>query len=184
MNRFKQRMQEYDEVISSKTISKNFIQMAIKAKAGWESKITNFAIESNNIEGIYDDVQHMLAEGRLWAFLILDEVTVTDLCAFNSGHGDLRLLNQDVRVGNHIPPCGGAHIGYALEDILKDAMKAELTVASIHERFENLHPFTDGNGRTGRALWLWQMVNQEEYWIQNLFLQQWYYDSLDRSRAL
>src|SRR5215470_3568331 len=30
--------------------------------------------------------------------------------------------------------------------------------SAAHVRYETLHPYTDGNGRSGRAVWLWHMT--------------------------
>ena len=47
---------------------------------------------------------------------------------------------------------------------------------TLHHEYETLHPFTDGNGRSGRVLWLWMLGG-----IKNTplgFLHHWYYQSL------
>jgi Fic family protein len=36
-----------------------------------------------------------------------------------------------------------------------------LSSAIVHYRFEAIHPFADGNGRTGRALALWELYRRE-----------------------
>ena len=41
----------------------------------------------------------------------------------------------------------------------------------------------DGNGRSGRALWLWQMVNQHNYDMRLGFLHLWYYQSLQAGQV-
>lgn len=52
----------------------------------------------------------------------------------------------------------------------------------IHVDYENLHPFTDGNGRSGRALWLRRMKDLGEnsfYQALDLgFLHTFYYQTL------
>ena len=35
-----------------------------------------------------------------------------------------------------------------------------LSSAILHHRFESIHPFADGNGRTGRALSLWELYRR------------------------
>ncbi len=54
-----------------------------------------------------------------------------------------------------------------------------------HVAYENLHPFTDGNGRSGRALWLWQMMHgtmRQVNMARDLgFLHTFYYQTLNAS---
>ena len=40
----------------------------------------------------------------------------------------------------------------------QSALHAVLVAAETHFRFESLHPFFDGNGRTGRLLLNWQLL--------------------------
>lgn len=147
--------------------------------------LERFVIESNAIEGILRDPtrEELEASAR---FIDLDVVTVEALQDFVSvcqPGSKLRTGNgMDVIVVNHRPPRGGAHIRPALEDILLDA-HAEADPHAVHVDYETLHPFTDGNGRSGRILWAWQMVNQDHYWGLRLgFLQAFYYQTLERSR--
>lgn len=44
----------------------------------------------------------------------------------------------------------------------KDAVDISpvLSSAILHHRFEAIHPFADGNGRTGRALALWELYRR------------------------
>ena len=93
----------------------------------------------------------------------------------------------DVRVGDHLPPRGGPFVEYELIEMCKKIkdVRAEKHVLQFHIQFENLHPFTDGNGRTGRAIWWAQMclLNKEHRLDLPLsFLQKFYYETLSNSR--
>lgn len=70
-----------------------------------------------------------------------------------------------VRVGPHIPPAPDEVSGLMFELLEwwnKDAVALSpvLSSAILHYRFEDIHPFADGNGRTGRALALWELYRR------------------------
>lgn len=83
---------------------------------------------------------------------------------------------MDVRVGSHHPPRGGPGIEAALERLLR---RDDLTPYERHVLYETLHPFMDGNGRSGRVLWLRDMGGISRAPLG--FLHTWYYQSLDAS---
>jgi Fic family protein len=70
-----------------------------------------------------------------------------------------------VRVGRHMPP-PAVEVPGLMSDLLdwwnKEAPKLSpvLSSAILHYRFEEIHPFADGNGRTGRALSLWELYRR------------------------
>ncbi|HLP97958.1 MAG TPA: Fic family protein [Sideroxyarcus sp.] len=70
-----------------------------------------------------------------------------------------------VRVGPYLPPPPDAVSGLMFELLEwwgKEAKKLSpvLSSAILHYRFEAIHPFADGNGRTGRALALWELYRR------------------------
>ena len=90
----------------------------------------------------------------------------------------------NVRVGNYFPPPGGPGIRKALLAMLDNEylMNPEISAYQFHKDFEDLHPYTDFNGRIGRLLWLIKKVDHENYDGSRGFLHQWYYDSLQEKR--
>src|SRR6185437_7602503 len=92
-----------------------------------------------------------------------------------------RTAGLNVHVGNHIAPPGGPNIEIALNSILIDVPNSH--PFCTHTRYETLHPFTDGNGRSGRVLWLWMMRECGEADRASAlgFLHLWYYQSLSHS---
>ena len=63
-------------------------------------------------------------------------------------------------------------------------MDGQASPYDVHCEYEDLHPFMDGNGRTGRALLAWMMIRRKgwESTFALPFLHRWYYQSLDRLR--
>jgi Fic family protein len=70
-----------------------------------------------------------------------------------------------VRVGRYVPPPPGDVSGLMFE-LLEwwnrkgGELSPVLSSAIVHYRFEAIHPFADGNGRTGRALALWELYRR------------------------
>jgi Fic family protein len=70
-----------------------------------------------------------------------------------------------VRVGRYVPPPPSAVSGLMFELLEwwnKESVKLSpvLSSAILHHQFETIHPFADGNGRTGRALALWELYRR------------------------
>jgi len=99
-----------------------------------------------------------------------------------------------VRVGNYVPPPPDDVSGLMLEMLEWWNRRAEdlspvVSSAILHHRFESIHPFADGNGRTGRALALWELYRRgfdthhifsiDEYYWEN---RPAYYAALDAVR--
>ncbi len=70
-----------------------------------------------------------------------------------------------VRVGEYFPPDPEA-VPTLMVELLQwwneqaAALSPVLSAAILHYRFEAIHPFADGNGRTGRALALWELYRR------------------------
>jgi hypothetical protein len=149
--------------------------------------LTLFVTESNKIEGILREPFHAEIEAHI-ALLERDVVQVEDLQAFVGVVQPNAMLRAtkglDVYVGDHVPPPGGPDIVFALTTLLRSANDKKADVFLTHCAYEDLHPFTDGNGRSGRALWLWMMLKRGR--INSAtdlgFLHVWYYQSLAASR--
>ena len=150
-----------------------------------EAWLRRFVEESNKIEGIHGVAPHELEAHE--QLLAKRELKILDLSYFVSqiaeGHVLRNIKGLNVRVGDHIAPEGGWIVPSTLDTILFGLNST--TPYQTHLAYENLHPFTDGNGRSGRALWLWQHLNTTFGMpgrVKGLgFLHTFYYETLRES---
>ena len=147
--------------------------------------LDEFVRQSNAIEGIFRTAysDEIVAHEEL---LALPELTVLDVETFvwTVAVAKPRFAEGlDVRVGDHIAPRGGPAILDALTSLLGRINNAEINSWGAHVEYETLHPFTDGNGRSGRAIWLWMWIRAGNSLPPLSFLQQFYYQTLSESRS-
>lgn len=161
-----------------------------KNTKGWEESCQGlklFIKESNKIEGITRKVlkRELQAHNELLAVPHLMTQDIERFVMLIQPGARLRCLPGDnVRVGSHIPLPGGPLIERLLAELLIE-INDGLAPYEAHLRYETLHPFTDGNGRSGRAIWLWQRAIKAQltYPVPSIgFLHTWYYGSLQHIR--
>jgi len=144
-------------------------------------KLLDFIRESNRIEGIERDVKAHEVDAHQ-RFLACEFLTVKSVEDFVFDICGMRLRTEsgmNVRVGPHLPPPGGSHIATELRSLLLAINGRDLDPYHAHIRYETLHPFMDGNGRSGRAIWVWHMQREGRDPFALPFLHRWYYESLD-----
>jgi len=143
------------------------------------NSVFQFLLESNKIERI-----NKVSEQEITAalhFLNLEELSIEDVEKFVSITAPTAVLRDklgsDVMVGDYLPPRGNPRIRLLLSTLLEQINTGELDAFHAHIHYEYLHPFTDGNGRSGRLIWLWQMKDAPLG-----FLHTFYYQTLRERR--
>ncbi|MFI5332606.1 MAG: Fic family protein [Candidatus Babeliales bacterium] len=148
-------------------------------------QIEDHIIESNSIEKILrPPTVEEIAE--LDRFLDNEKITISELEKFVKVFQPDAKLRQDygmnVRVGRYIPPYGGPQIRHGLDGLLNQQSK--WSSHKMHVHYELLHPFSDGNGRSGRALWLWKRLSEQNMKNWTPFLLEFYYQTLREAGEL
>lgn len=137
-----------------------------------DARIKRLIHESNLIEG-YDDRLSDFMGVVAWRYLeALDTLAHSDIAFAQhlvtlhqddlqpSWRGNYRdVSNERVQVGGHEVVAPKMVPAY-MENWLLDYQTVE--PIAMHIRFEKIHPFVDGNGRTGRLLLWWMQLKRGE----------------------
>ena len=124
--------------------------------------------QSNLIEGIDDqkeDKQSMVAWDYLKNLKQISHKDIKKVQKIITLHQPLRpdhrgyYRNVNVRVGNRLCPEWNM-IPHLMANFIIDWRKNN--PLENHITFEKIHPFVDGNGRTGRMLMWWQQIKNGE----------------------
>lgn len=137
-----------------------------------EGLIKRYIKQSNLIEGITDPaeiLQSLVAWRYLEQHTIMSHQVIQKVQKIITlNQTDLRpdqrgyyrdLSRYDVQVGGHIAPSWHMVPGM-MDNWLMDFRGMDAFDA--HCWFERIHPFADGNGRTGRMLMWWQSLRNDE----------------------
>lgn len=119
---------------------------------------------SGNARAVVANVRTMEAALRLSAEPDLQAILAMHAELLDGTEDAGRLRRQLVWVGRSgLSPLGAVHVAPEAEDVptsmqdlvaflSRDDLPVLVHAALAHAQFETIHPFTDGNGRTGRAL--------------------------------
>ena len=130
-------------------------------------KETEFLRESNAIEGVFSD--EALQQSKMaWIMACVNAKDGINLDYIKEIH---RRLMKDLnpRIAGNLRKCKvfvgerecmeWQQIKVHLEGLCKQIPKSEFAIKKWHVEFEKIHPFEDGNGRTGRILMNIQRLN-------------------------
>jgi len=131
-----------------------------------EEQLTEFLVQSNYIENertqqAHDDArvawEYLTLEGELTKGTLLE----THKCLLRNLAPDWagRYRHENVMVGGRM--CPQAFFVPAMADRqLRIKPSGWDAIKKWHQEFEFVHPFRDGNGRTGRIIMNWQRIKQ------------------------
>jgi len=150
--------------IEGNTLSLRETQLVVEEKlAPGQGKTLREIYEARNHYAAVKEVERFVAENRdisSRAILNLHQIVMRDLDP--TWGGRLRNAPVFIKGSRHTPP-NAVRVGEELDALLswvgQSALHPVLVAAETHFRFEALHPFFDGNGRTGRLLLNWQLLH-------------------------
>jgi len=150
-------------------------------------------VQSNLIEDI-KDIHELPKSEKAWDYINkINTLTKNDIL---NVHAIIMedLLWDDRYVGNYRDvnvtvggrTCPPHYIVPQLMDVWIGNMRfwQDIDPMNCHVQFEHIHPFVDGNGRTGRMLMWWHEVKQDKEPTLITYNKRWDYYALFDKRAI
>lgn len=144
--------------------------------------VRRFVIDSNSIEGkrhtgiLFDE------ENAVHAFLNAESLGTHELRALVDvlEPGARVRTNEDdfIRVGSHVAPPGGPNMLIQVVEMLLAVQNNDANPIMTYMAWQNLHPLTDCNGRSGRVLYAWQVIHWYGRIPRSSFLAEFHYETL------
>ncbi|MHB1830470.1 MAG: Fic family protein [Candidatus Micrarchaeaceae archaeon] len=149
--------------------------------------LTSDVIEALNSVDAWDFVKpYKRRLNKLYVCKVQYEVTKNTSCRIQGNYRD-----SEVRImgSKHVPPKADA-VPKLLDGLFKEFYSERKTLhpielaALLHNKFVNIHPFTDGNGRTARLLMNWILIrNRFPPVIIEVTNKEQYYDAIEAADA-
>lgn len=148
-----------------------------------------FLAESNAIEGVYDSDsldqavyawQYLKTQKKMTSGVLLETHKILMLHQNLLPNEKGYFRNVPVYVGGRAG-MNSAKIPEAIGNWCNDTMKSKKSAKKLHVEYEEIHPFVDGNGRTGRMFMNWTRLKKKQplIIIHEGFEQQEYYKWFD-----
>lgn len=129
--------------------------------------LIKFLRESNAIEGVYDDESLRQTE-KAWDYIIgQDMLSIPIILKMHEILMEGKLPKDQLGAFRKFGVIVGGRLGAKwplipelMNNWILDANDLQTAPIAHHIRYERIHPFADGNGRTGRILMAWQLLKQ------------------------
>jgi Fic family protein len=186
----------YDQFLLSLTYNSNKIEgSTLSENETADIMFDNRALPNKSLIEQLEVKNHQAALNYLFNYLKADKNINKELILklhsilLNGIRDDAGLFrNHGVRIiGSNVPTSNYLKLPELIDDLTKDINKNNkdviALVASIHSRFEQIHPFADGNGRIGRLIMIAMLkkVNFPPAVIRQEIKRQ-YYDFLNKAQ--
>lgn len=150
------------------------------------SDLLDFASESNLIDGIDSMASDEIHANALYDFVQLKKIKLHNVQKFVSIVLPVSYLRTKPEhtafISGEAAPSPEIAVAQT-EFLLNKVNSDELHPWAVYADYCGIHPFICNNGLSGRAIWLWQMLQFRSYVFTYNFLQTYHNQTLQKYRA-